>query len=43
MPKTFGGLVGFVFMAVLTVGVGIFIINRVSFLSRIVYGTQKAA
>ena len=43
MPKTFGGLVGFVMVSVLTVAVGLFIINRVGFISRIVYGAQKAA
>lgn len=41
MPRTLGGLFGFVLMAVFTVGVGIWIIQRVGFLSQIVYG--KAA
>lgn len=41
MPRTLGGLFGFVLMAVITVGVGIWIIQRVGFLSQIVYG--KAA
>ena len=41
MPRTLGGLVGFAVSAVLMVGVGLFIINRVGFLSKIVYG--KAA
>lgn len=41
MPHTLGGLFGFVLMAVITVGVGIWIIQRVGFLSQIVYG--KAA
>lgn len=41
MPKTLGGLIGFAVSAVLMVGVGLFIINRVGFLSTLVYG--KAA
>ena len=41
MPRTLGGIVGFAVSAVLMVGVGLFIINRVGFLSKIVYG--KAA
>ncbi len=41
MPRTLGGLVGFAVSAVVMVGVGLFIINRVGILSRIVYG--KAA
>jgi len=41
MPRTLGGLFGFVLMAVITVGVGIWIIQRVGFLQQIVYG--KAA
>lgn len=41
MPRTLGGIVGFAVSAVLMVGVGLFIINRVGFLSRVVYG--KAA
>lgn len=43
MPKTFGGLIGFVMVAVLTVAIGLFVIQRVGFLNRIVYGAQKAA
>lgn len=38
MPKTLGGLVGFVAVALLTVMVGMFIINRVAFLRNIVFG-----
>ncbi len=41
MPKTFGGIVGFVVMAVLTVMVGLIVINRVGFLSNLAY--KKAA
>lgn len=41
MPRTVGGLVGFVVSAVLMVAIGLFIINRVGFISSIVYG--KAA
>jgi len=41
MPRTVGGLVGFVVVAVLTVGIGLFVINRVGFLANLVYG--KAA
>lgn len=40
-PKSLGGLIGLAVTAVLTVSIGLFIINRVGFLSRIVYG--KAA
>lgn len=42
MPKTLGGLVGFLFTAVLTVAVGMFIINKVAPLRNLVSG-QKAA
>lgn len=42
MPKTAGGLIAFVVMAVVATGVGLFIINRVGILSKVVYG-QKAA
>lgn len=41
MPRTLGGLVGFVVMSVVTVALGIWVINRVGFLQQIVYG--KAA
>lgn len=41
MPRTLSGLVGFAVSAVLMVGVGLYIINRVGFLSKVVYG--KAA
>lgn len=40
MPKSLGGLFGFVMMAVLTVGIGLWIINRVAPLQAIVYGKQ---
>ncbi len=42
MPKTFGGIVGFVVLSVVTVGVGLFVINRVGFLARLVYGNKPA-
>lgn len=43
MPRTLPGLIGFLFVSVLTVGVGLYVINRVGVLRNIVYGTQKAA
>lgn len=42
MPKSFGGLVGFVVTAVLTVVVGLYIVNRVAFLNSAVYGRKAA-
>jgi hypothetical protein len=42
MPKTFGGLIGFVLTALVTVAVGLWIINRVAVLSDIVYGRKAA-
>lgn len=42
MPKTFGGLISFAITAVLTVVVGLWVVNRVGFLSNLIYG-QKAA
>lgn len=41
MPKTLGGLLGFVVMAVVTVALGLYIINRVQPLANIV--NAKAA
>jgi hypothetical protein len=41
MPKSFGGLIGFVITSIITVAVGVYIINRVGMLRNIVYG--KAA
>lgn len=41
MPRTLGGLFGFALMAVVTVALGLFIINRVAPLRNVVYG--KAA
>lgn len=44
MPKTLGGIFGFVVSALIIVLVGTFIINRVGILRAIVSnGTQKAA
>lgn len=43
MPKSFGGLIGFTITAVFTVVVGLWIVNRVGFLNKVVYGTAKAA
>lgn len=43
MPRTLGGLFGFVLTAIITVAVGMFIINRVAFARNIVFGAQKAA
>jgi hypothetical protein len=42
MPTTMRGLLGFVVTAILTVIVGLWIINRVSFLNTIVYGKKAA-
>jgi hypothetical protein len=42
MPKTLGGLFGFVLTAVLTVAVGMYVVNRVAPLRAIING-QKAA
>lgn len=42
MPKTFGGLIAFAFTAVLTVMVGLWIVNRVKFLGDIAYGKKAA-
>jgi hypothetical protein len=42
MPRTFGGLLGFVVTAIVTVAVGMWIINRVGILSDIVYGKKAA-
>lgn len=41
MPRTLGGLVGFVVTAVISVAIGLAIINRVAPLRQIVFG--KAA
>jgi hypothetical protein len=41
LPHSLGGIVGFVISAVLMAAVGIYVINRVGFINRIVYG--KAA
>ena len=38
MPKTLGGLVGFVVASLVTVAVGLFIINRVGFLKNLTGG-----
>lgn len=43
MPKSLGGLVGFVAVAVFTVVIGLWIVNRVSFLNAIVYGGSTTA
>jgi hypothetical protein len=40
MPKTFGGIIGFVIASLITVAVGLFIINRVAPLKRIVGGGE---
>lgn len=42
MPRTIGGLVGFLFTAVVTVIVGLWIVNRVAPLRAFING-QKAA
>lgn len=42
MPKTLGGLFGLVLTSVITVAIGLYIINRVTVVRNIVYG-QKAA
>jgi hypothetical protein len=42
MPKTLGGLFGFALTAVLTVAVGMYIINRVAPIRNFING-QKAA
>lgn len=42
MPRTLGGLIGFVFTSILTVAVGLWIVNRVRILSDIVYGKKAA-
>jgi hypothetical protein len=41
MPKTAGGLIGFVVTAVITVVIGLWIVNRVTFLQTVV--AKKAA
>jgi hypothetical protein len=38
MPRTLGGLFGFVITAVVSVAIGLWIINRVAPLRNIVYG-----
>lgn len=43
MPKTFGGLLAFAALAVVTTLVGMAIISRVGFLRNIAAQTQKAA
>lgn len=42
MPKTFSGLIGFAITSVLTVIVGMWIVNRVDFLAGLVYGKKAA-
>lgn len=42
MPRTLGGLFGFLITAVLTVAVGMYIVNRVAPLRALING-QKAA
>jgi hypothetical protein len=42
MPRTLGGLVGFVITAILTVVVGLYIVNRVGILQNVVYGKKAA-
>jgi len=42
MPKTLGGLVGFIVSSVVAVAVGLWVINRVGILSDIVYGKKAA-
>lgn len=42
MPKSFGGLIGFVVAAVLSVVVGLWVVNRVQFLQNLI-GPSKAA
>lgn len=41
LPRTAGGLIGWLITTVIMVAVGIYIIQRVGFISRLVYG--KAA
>lgn len=43
MPKTLGGLFGFVLTAVLTVAVGLYVVNRVAPIRNFVYGQKAAA
>lgn len=35
MPKSFGGLIGFVLVSVITVVIGLWVVNRVSFLKNV--------
>lgn len=42
MPKSFGGIVGWVISAIVIVAVGTAIIYRVAFLRNIVYGAKAA-
>lgn len=42
MPRTLGGIVGMIVMSVVTVAIGLFVINRVGFISNIVYGKKAA-
>lgn len=41
MPKSFGGIIGFVAAAVISVVVGLWVVNRVSFLQNLI--AAKAA
>lgn len=43
MPKTAGGIVAFVVASVIATMIGMYIITRVSVLSRVTFGAQKAA
>lgn len=42
MPRTLGGLFGFMFTAILTVAVGMWLINRIPPLRAIVNGSKAA-
>lgn len=43
MPRTFGGIFAFVLTALVATAVGLYIINRVAPLKRVIYGAQAAA
>ena len=42
MPKTLGGLFTFAIMSVVTVVVGLWIVNRVPFISNLIAGRKAA-